>query len=222
MIHAESTKMGYIVASMVLVYTATFLCVLSNPGVVNPQSIRAYPYQPNQLIFFRDNKCNTCQMVKPARSKHCSALSPQLTRLSQMWSLITTTTDANKVTGVFFILCTIFTPIVAIFTGLHLRYIYLGVTTNELDKWGEIEYLVELGSLYKVSPSIDNETFVEKAKDSSGAIVYISLKDESILISEEDAIEDKYILTPVESVVDDLVNDYDQGFWNNFKNRVLV
>lgn len=268
MIDVGLIKMGYILLSMALIYVATLLCALSNPGIVNSKSTKSYPYQPNQLIFFRDNKCNSCQIVKPARSKHCSvcghcyllydhhcvwvnncigwknyrwfflflfvninmlmyggilcykALSPQMTRISQLWNVITTTTDANKVTGVFLILCTIFTPIVVIFTGLHLRYIYLGVTTNELDKWGEVEYLVDLGLLYKVSPNIDNETYVEKARDSTGAVVYISLKDETILVLETNS--PGYNFTPVLSVVDDLINDYDRGFWNNFKERLLV
>lgn len=268
MLYVGSIKMSYILLSIAFVYIITFLCMFSDPGRVTSKSIKTYPFQPNQLIFFRDNKCNTCQIVKPARSKHCSvcghcyllydhhcvwvnncigwknykwfflflianinmlsyggvlcfdALSPQMTHISQLWNVITSTTDANKVTGIFLILCTIFSPIVIIFTGLHLRYIYLGVTTNELDKWGEVEYLVELGLLYKVSPNIDNETFVEKARDSSGQTVYISLKDEKILTLE--ANPQGYNLTQVESVLDDLVNEYDRGFWMNFKERVLV
>ncbi|CAD1810455.1 DHHC palmitoyltransferase family protein [Candida parapsilosis] len=268
MIDIGQINMSYILLSMALTYGSTILCALSDPGTVTIKSIKSYPYLPNQLIFFRDNKCNTCQVSKPARSKHCSvcghcyllydhhcvwvnncigwknykwfflflvaninmlvyggilcyqALSSHLTQLTQLWRVITKTTDANKVTGIFLILCSIFSPVVVLFTGLHLRYIYLGVTTNELDKWGEVEYLVDLGSLYKVSPSIGNETFVEKARDSTGAIVYISLKDERILISE--ATVSGYTLTPVNSVVDDLVNDYDRGFWNNFKDRVLI
>lgn len=63
------------------------------------------------------------------------------------WRKITSTNNANKVTGIFLILCSIFIVITVLFTFLHLRYIYLGVTTNELDKWSEIDHLVGLGVL---------------------------------------------------------------------------
>ncbi|KAI5966868.1 SWF1 [Candida pseudojiufengensis] len=142
----------------------------------------------------------------------------------KLWKLITKTNDSNKITGIFIILCFIFVFIVIAFTGLHLRYIYLGVTTNELDKWGEIEYLIDLNLLYKVTPSINNEKYVEKAsvrtEDLEDEIVYISLKDEKILINNSN--KDNYEITPIESIVTDINNEYDNGFWNNFKDRVFI
>ncbi|KAI3404003.2 SWF1 [Candida oxycetoniae] len=131
------------------------------------------------------------------------------------WSVVTRTNDANKVTGIFVILCSIFVVIATLFTSLHVRYVYLGVTTNELDKWSEIEHLVDIGVLYKVSPPIEEETFVEKGF-LTGEPVYISLKDERILNVDEVS------LVPVESVVSDINNIYDKGFWENLRERLQI
>ncbi|KAI5950902.1 SWF1 [Candida jiufengensis] len=264
----------YIILSMFVIYLSTVIAMFSDPGSINATSLKTYPYEPNQLIFFNNNLCSTCKIVKPARSKHCSvcnkcyllydhhciwinncigyynykwfllylvvninmlgygfivcfkAINLQLTNytLSGFWNLITRTNDTNKITGIFIILCIIFVIIVIIFTALHLRYIYLGVTTNELDKWGEIEYLIDLNLLYKVSPPINNQMFVEKAsvrsKTLSEETVYISLKDETILIKNVNIAD--YNIIPVESVISDIDNEYDKGFWNNLKDRIFV
>lgn len=100
---------------------------------------------------------------------------------------------------------------------LHLRYIYLGVTTNELDKWSEIDHLVGLGVLYQIEPSIANENYVERAI-LDGNAVYISLKDERILIYNSNV--KNFKLQLIQSVEDDLVNIYDHGFWNNLIERL--
>ncbi|RCK62510.1 Palmitoyltransferase SWF1 [Candida viswanathii] len=136
-----------------------------------------------------------------------------------LWTNITSTTEANKITGIFLILCSIFIVITVLFTGLHLRYVYLGVTTNELDKWGEIDYLVGLEVLFKITPSINGESYVEKASF-DGRPVYISLNDERVLIDESNI--NNYNLVPVQSVETDIINVYDKGFWQNFIDRVFV
>lgn len=130
------------------------------------------------------------------------------------WTLITQTTDANKLTGVFVILCSIFLVIVALFTALHLRYLYLGVTTNEVDKWGEIEHLVRLGLLFYV-PELHQH--VEKAFVDAEP-VYISLDSQNVLFEEKNS---SYTLLKVASMAD-LDNIYDKGFWKNAKERCLV
>lgn len=135
------------------------------------------------------------------------------------WSKITSTNEANKITGIFLILCSIFIIITALFTALHLRYVYLGVTTNELDKWEEIEHLVNLELLYKINPPINGESFVERASF-DGKPVYISLNDERILIDETSI--DNYNLEPIRSVETDIINIYDKGFWQNFIDRIFV
>ncbi|KAL6454791.1 SWF1 Palmitoyltransferase SWF1 [Candida maltosa Xu316] len=135
------------------------------------------------------------------------------------WKKITSTTEANKITGIFLILCSIFIVITVGFTALHLRYIYLGVTTNELDKWSEIDYLVDIEVLYKIKPAIGLENYVERASI-DGRPVYISLNDERVLI--DDTNIHNFTLQPVLSVEKDLINIYDKGFWQNFIERVFV
>lgn len=264
MLSTNLFQLGYILISMMAVFASTIACIFSDPGQITQENLKGYPYHPNQLIFFKNKFCHTCQAVKPARSKHCStcghcyllydhhcvwvnnciglrnykwfmlflfaninmlaygdvlcyaALSPQIKSLNGMWQVITKTTDANKVTGIFVILCSIFVVIAIMFTTLQFRYIYLGVTTNELDKWSEIEHLISYGILFKVDPPINDEPYVEKASY-NGRVVYISLKDEKVLIDANN--ESQFTLTLVESVQEDIDNIYDRGFWQNLKER---
>ncbi|KAK6197927.1 DHHC palmitoyltransferase-domain-containing protein [Scheffersomyces amazonensis] len=139
------------------------------------------------------------------------------------WQVIKNTTEANRITGMFLILCIIFSFITISFTALHIRYIYLGVTTNELDKWSDIEHLVRIGVLYKSSIALrGTQIYVEKAMNhETGKYVYLSLLDESILIDSE---ENERIsnLVPIVSVEKDLINIYDNGFWNNLRERLAL
>lgn len=134
------------------------------------------------------------------------------------WSLIKSN-EAMKLTGTFAILCIIFTFITSAFTILHLRYIYLGVTTNEYEKWAEIEHLIGLGALYKCENyKVD---YVERAVNYSNngyETVYISLDDATVLFRETDNVT----CWPVTSMQHDLHNIYDLGFWDNLKQRLLL
>lgn len=137
------------------------------------------------------------------------------------WKTIVSTNNSNKATGILLILCVIFIMIVILFTGLHLRYLYLGVTTNECDKWSEVEYLVDLGSLYQIVDNTLNEKYVEKCvimnhNNDSYETVFISLKNEKVLSS-----DDGIVLRKIESVEDDLFNIYDHGFVDNLKERIF-
>lgn len=133
------------------------------------------------------------------------------------WRLIVATTYSNKVAGILLILGVIFSFITLAFTFLHVRYMYLGVTTNEADKWGEIEYLVQLGSLY-YAPDLD--TYLERASIKSKANiydVYISLDDESVVLNEDD--QHRRSLIQIKLVAE-LTNIYDHGFWKNVCERI--
>lgn len=263
----------YIGLTVVSVYLATYIAAFSDPGRITKHNVDEVnaSFLNNELIFFKDKRCPTCETVKPARSKHCSVCNGCImlfdhhciwlnncvgyynykwflgfllmninllayggyicflalidandSQSSNYWKLITTTNDSNKTTGVLLILCVIFIIITSLFTGLHMRYLYLGVTTNECDKWSDIEYLISLGSLYQILGDKFNEKFVEEAvlkNHTTGKYetVFISLKDDLVLFSSDDNIS----IQKVKSMEHDLINIYDTGFINNLKQRVF-
>ncbi|CUM63601.1 uncharacterized protein PRCAT00001182001 [Priceomyces carsonii] len=139
------------------------------------------------------------------------------------WNIIARTNETNKITGILMFLGLIFSVVVTVFTGMHLRYIYLGITTNELEKWKDIEHLVKLGVLYEILNSpINQERFVEKCvleDETSSKVVFISLKDEKVLFTEDDLHD--HNIRAIKSVEDDLINIYDRGLWNNIKERMF-
>lgn len=133
------------------------------------------------------------------------------------WKLIVSTTYSNRIAGMLAIMALIFSLITMSFTALHLRYIYLGVTTNEADKWGEVEYLVDIGALYY---SKELGAYVEQASVNSNGVfqvVYISLDDETVLIEENDSRCESLVKI---TLVEELTNIYDKGFWKNFCERI--
>lgn len=250
---------------------STSLATFTDPGTLTPQNAHSacsvFPY--NNIIFF-GKTCPTCQLPKPARSKHCSECDRcvllfdhhclwvnnciglnnyrwflaylilnivliiygsvlcckklQYSKASNTvyfersyWSLIKNSSFNNEVAGILLILGVCLAPLVIGFLCLHLRYLYLGVTTNEIDKWGDISYLVSLGALFYV-PEID--TYVERAHSQNMA-VYIHLGSEKILFRQQDTSHLGYTLLQVKDVETDLKNIYDRGLVNNFLDRVL-
>eukprot|EP00808_Paulinella_micropora_P001849 g17578.t1 len=47
------------------------LCSFTDPGIVTKQNPQLGVYPFDHVSFFPDNLCRTCQLPKPARSKHC-------------------------------------------------------------------------------------------------------------------------------------------------------
>lgn len=255
----------YIYVSIALVYVSTLLAMFTNPG--EPNFKTASLFQNNQLIFFNNRVCHSCNIVKPARSKHCSIcdrcyvlfdhhcvwINNCVGLYNYKWFLMYLFTNINflvyggylcfsalnfkshqlklgywstiksdepmRVTGIFVILCFVFTFITLAFTALHLWYIHLGVTTNEADKWSDIEYLVKSKLLYSIDVPINDEMYAEKVI-LDGKPAFISLKDDTILIPPEDV--QNHGLRQLVSVERDLINIYDHGFWNNLKERILT
>lgn len=138
------------------------------------------------------------------------------------WKLIVATTESNRIAGILLILASIISVITFLFFCLHIRYLYLGVTTNEADKWGDIEHLVSLGMLYYI---VEKNVYVEEASlrlmDGTFEVVYILLNDDG---ETRYTVQDKerYTFLKISLMETDLDNIYDHGFFNNFKERVFI
>lgn len=222
------------------------MATFSNPGNItkyNVHQINSH-FPNNDIIYFHNNRCTTCDFIKPARSKHCSTcdrcvalfdhhciwinncvgyynykyflgwlganinfllygdyLCMQAMPWRGFWKAVKGD-DFHKITGIFIILCTIFSLIVIVFTALQFRYVYLGITTNELDKWGEIEHLVSIGTLYRK----DGEYF-ERVGDH-----VINMQNTRT-----------WPMMPMDKVetMEEIDNVYDRGFWENLRERVV-
>ncbi|KAH3668932.1 hypothetical protein OGAPHI_002687 [Ogataea philodendri] len=120
---------------------------------------------------------------------------------TMFWTTLRATSTENKITGTLFLLCVLLLPLVALFLGEHLRYIYLGVTTNETAKWDYIHYLMQNKLLYK-----DGSQFL--VVDEMG---YTTLTGAPINATRP---------APVTSW-DQLTNIYDHGFVSNLKQRLF-
>ncbi|NP_001086024.1 zinc finger DHHC-type containing 4 L homeolog isoform X1 [Xenopus laevis] len=51
-----------------------YRCCAADPGIVNRKNEASYVqlYEYDSILFHPENQCPTCQLTKPARSKHCS------------------------------------------------------------------------------------------------------------------------------------------------------
>ncbi|KAM4024244.1 palmitoyltransferase ZDHHC4 isoform 1-T2 [Anomaloglossus baeobatrachus] len=61
----------YVLISVNLYYF--YKCCTSDPGKVTKQNEELYTrvYEYDEILFHHSNKCATCHLLKPARSKHC-------------------------------------------------------------------------------------------------------------------------------------------------------
>ncbi|ETW32507.1 hypothetical protein PFFCH_00030 [Plasmodium falciparum FCH/4] len=62
--------------------TSFFLCSLSDPGKISLNGLDKHLeyYSYDEIIFYTNTKCKTCNIIKPARSKHCSYCSSCISR----------------------------------------------------------------------------------------------------------------------------------------------
>lgn len=70
----SSERQWIVICVSPLPYLTLYLAASSDPGIITRQNhyyaMRHYPY--NHVIFHPGSVCRTCQLYKPARSKHCS------------------------------------------------------------------------------------------------------------------------------------------------------
>ena len=63
---------------MLCCYTSYFMACWVDPGTINEKTDREEhlkaikKFKPDGIMFEKKNKCKTCKIEKPARSKHCS------------------------------------------------------------------------------------------------------------------------------------------------------
>lgn len=138
------------------------------------------------------------------------------------WKLIVASSENNRIAGILLILALFISVITSLFAGLHIRYLYLGVTTNEAEKWGEIEHLVAMGVLYYV---VEKDVYVEEAStrlaDGTFEMVYLRLNgDNKIAFTSRE--KSGLTFMRISLVETDLNNIYDRGFWENVKERIFI
>lgn len=135
------------------------------------------------------------------------------------WKLIVATSESNRISGILLLLAAIISVLTSLFACLHLRYCYLGVTTNEAEKWGEIEHLIALGVLYYVP---EDNIYVEEAsmRESDGTflVVYLHLYDDQVAYMDKGS----RTFLRITLMENDLDNIYDGGFVHNVKERLFI
>lgn len=90
------------------------------------------------------------------------------------------TLEENKPTACVFLLCGSLFFLVAAFLIEHIRYIYLGMTTNEVMKWEEVEYSIKDGTLFYYIPQRaqnQQESTHERSGDSGNELTELNSED---------------------------------------------
>lgn len=113
---------------------------------------------------------------------------------------------------VLFALCVPIFVIVCGFLFIHLRYIYLGATTNEVAKWEMINDCIAEGTLYFYSTDNNSSQVPIVLQKCSDGRFNRALTDQERRFVQENRLE----LLQVRDH-GDITNIYDQGFWNNLK-----
>ncbi|KAI8081988.1 DHHC palmitoyltransferase-domain-containing protein [Gilbertella persicaria] len=60
-------------AQIVSIYASYYVACTSDPGIITPDNLQKHlDYYPYDGLIYKPKKCTTCDLLKPARSKHCS------------------------------------------------------------------------------------------------------------------------------------------------------
>lgn len=129
----------------------------------------------------------------------------------------------NKSNGALMLLTSTLFIIATAFLGEHIKYIYLGVTTNETLKWEGVKDCMDDGTLF----FYDHPTLKEREEShqlNENSIVLQRLDNEynrSVTESEIKKIQSqKLVLKPLTDF-EQINNIYDLGFWRNLKSRLF-
>lgn len=108
---------------IVFPYLSLYFSLVSKSAITRenlPQYLRAYPY--DKVIFHPGNMCQTCQFLKPARSKHCSLCNACVARSDHHCIWLRTCVGQNNYQ---YFLALLLSTSVLLFYGAHLGYIVL-------------------------------------------------------------------------------------------------
>ncbi|ODV93980.1 hypothetical protein PACTADRAFT_4873 [Pachysolen tannophilus NRRL Y-2460] len=170
----------------------------------------------NQLLMYRNGQIIGSQNFATKFNLNDHTL---MQKCIAYFTIMTKTSLTNERTGIIFLLCSIFSVVVAWFTLEHIYYLYLGMTTNESSKWELLRYLISKECIYyKYYEDTENENKIEKLyliKDFDG--VFYKLSDENCAVDVTGA--QLFKVTDMKKEID---NVYDHGFWNNVKERIIT
>jgi palmitoyltransferase len=137
--------------------------------------------------------------------------------------------QSNRAASALFLLCGTIFFIAFAFLIEHVRYIYLGVTTNETMKWDDVRYCIEHDhSLYfydhrtvwarqashdRNEPSI----VLQKINEPENPVLF----NRRLLSSESNRIQQYNMELKQLISFEEINNIYDLGFWNNLNERLF-
>ncbi|ODQ78686.1 hypothetical protein BABINDRAFT_162389 [Babjeviella inositovora NRRL Y-12698] len=143
---------------------------------------------------------------------------PELSRnavfrfVQKSW-LVMKSTPQNKNNGTLLLLCVLFAMVLFAFTGEHLRMVYVGATTNEQDKWGYIQYLIQLECLYRLETGTYlGERYFERIGPHDLGLLSLRSNEQvpGLHVSR---------LVKIDNITE-VNNIYDDGFCRNFMKRM--
>lgn len=120
-----------------------------------------------------------------------------------LWSL-TAQGKAQRTGACLLLLCTALLPLVVIFLGFHLRFVWAGVTTNEADKWEDIVALIPDKNLYTYA---NTSVLLQKTADGTYN------RSLSLTEKQQTAGSELQLVTDISQIP----NVYDKGFLRNLK-----
>jgi palmitoyltransferase len=145
--------------------------------------------------------------------------------------------DGLRILFCLALLCATMSILVAAFLAQHVRYIYLGVTTNESAKWEDVQYALADGELFRYAdPAADGINNNNSNNNSSSGHAGRQLYTPQIVVQITEAGTFNRRLTPTEAAavrtqglrlvpvhnITEIENIYDQGFLANLRHRLFA
>jgi hypothetical protein len=138
----------------------------------------------------------------------------------RLWIHAITLDPANRSAGCLMFLCGIILLIAGGLLVVHVRYVYLGTTTNESMKWQVINECVEDGNLW----FYDHPTQIlreQSHKRDEPSVVLQKLSDgtfhRSLMPQEQQLVLSRRLVLKEVTGLHEINNIYDHGFLANFK-----